>query len=452
VPDPSRRLIWIAVAAGVLLAVAVSVGIARGTWVVGSVAGGWTYPYVGEVAPRHLLLFSVVALGALALLGAPVGVRGGIPLLAGWILFATASHALVRTTAPFTLEALWISPGANSFYTFARQRAPSEILSRFTQVRRQAPLHAQSNMPGKTVLVHALLSVTGRTDVLPWLLVGLSNLGAVFMFGLARTIFEDDRTALFAAVLYLFTPGRVLFFPIMNAVTPVLVLGFAWLAASWLRSGRLSLALASGVALYLLAFFDPLPLVAGLFVGSIAAAAIARGSIGVERFMVHAGAMGLAFATTAALVYEATGFHLLRAFVGLAEHAVEFNQIASRPYRVWVGANLVEFVFAAGPAQTTLAAAALAWAVRTAAPRRDWWGHPLVAVSLGLFAVLLVTDVLGINRGEVVRLWIFLACLFQLPAARLSAALPGRSGLGAVLVVTWLQVCLATAVIAFSMP
>ncbi len=450
--EPSNRVIWAGLAAGLVLAAVVCCGVALQSWTVGSVAGRWTYPYIRPLTVSTLLVFAAIAAGAAALLAIPATRRTTRTLLVVWILFATAGHWLLRTTAPFGLERVFLSPGANSFYTLAQERRPGELLARFTLIRRQAPSHARSNMPGKTILVHGLQVLSTRTDVLPWLLVILSNLGAVLMFGLARDLFNDDRAALYAAVLYLFTPARVFFFPLMNAVTPVFVLGLTWLVVRWLLTGRTGYAAAAGLALYVLVFFEPLPLVMGMLCAALGFAAIARGDISVERFLAQAGVMALVFMAAAAAVHETTGFHAWRAFRQIGEHAVGFNEVEGRPYRVWLRANLVEFMFAAGPSQVVLAAVAATGAWRPAGALRDGLAAPIVATSLGLFAVLITTDLIGINRGEVARLWIFLACFFQLPAAYLCAALGHRAAMAAVLGATLLQVCLATAAIGFVVP
>jgi hypothetical protein len=65
---------------------------------------------------------------------------------------------------------------------------------------------------------------------------------------------------------------------------------------------------------------------------------------------------------------------------------------------------------------------------------------------------LLATDLLGINRGEVTRLWIFLACFFQIPAAYACARLNSRVALALVLGTTLLQTALGTAMIGFIVP
>ena len=160
------------------------------------------------------------------------------PVLALWIALATAAHVVIRSHAPFTLEQVFVSAGANAFYTVAKEHEPSDVLRRFNRVREHGPLHVQSNMPGKVLLVEALQAVTTRTGVLPWLLVAISNLGAVLMYLFVRDLFEDRRAALFSAALYLFVPARIFFFPLMNTVTPLLILGGACLLLRWLRTGH----------------------------------------------------------------------------------------------------------------------------------------------------------------------------------------------------------------------
>lgn len=368
------------------------------------------------------------------------------------IAAATLAHAAMRAPAPHDLESIYRSPGANAFHTFAQDVSPSELLARFERSRRQAPLHAQSNMPGKTLLVHALEGITKNTAVLPWLLVILSNLGALLVYGLVRELSRDERTAFYAAVLYLFTPGRLYFFPIMNTITPLLVMAFLWVIVLWLRTPSTATAALAGVLLFALVLFEPLPLVAGLLVVALAAAAILRGELTVTTFVIQSAAMGAFFVLTAVLLYETTGFDLLHAFSRIGEHAVEFNETAGRPYSVWVLANLREFTVSAGPAQLVLAAALPLAGWWGAASRRDWISRPATALCVGLFAVLIVTNLLGINRGEVVRLWIFLACLFQIPAAWACAALDNRWAIVALMTITAVQAAIGVATVGFVVP
>lgn len=432
------------------LGTAVCAGIASRWLVVGSVEGGWTYPYLQALSWPPLLVATATWLALVALAIAPLRQRLWL-WLAVTILVATASHAAIRGLAPFSMQAIFVSPGANSFYTFAGEVSAADLMGKFDRVTRAAPLHAQSNLPGKTLLVHALQAVTSRPDVLPWLLLGVSNLGAICMFGLARELFHDDRAACNAALLYLFTPGRIYFVPIMNAVTPLLVLAFAWAMVRWMRRMALTDSLMAAVLLFVLVLFEPLPLVLGLFFLALAGGAMLRGELAPSTFVVNAAAMIAFFVLTAVVVYEVTGFHLVRAFRTIGAHAVAFNETAGRSYDVWIVANLREFLLSAGPAQVVMALGVPVAVWRCGGVRATLTATPSVA-ALGLLAVLVVTDLIGINRGEVVRLWIFLACAFQLPAAFATAALGDRGALIALLGVTVLQATLGTAMIGFVLP
>ena len=434
---------------GTLLALILCAAVATRTWTLGSLEGGWTYQYVRRPFPvRQLWVFAVLALSAAGLLLLPLTRRTVWLNLAIWILFATGAHWVLRSHYPAELEMVFVSPAANSFYTTAQDHGPSDLLARFNRIRRDAPWHGRSNMPGKTLLVHVLTTITPRTELLPWLLIAVSNLGALIIFGLARDLFDSSRAALYAAVLYLFTPARVVFFPLMNTVTPLFALGCAWLLVRWLKTGASIYPVALGVALYALVFFEPLPLVMGLLFLMLVAGALARREIAWERFLFQGCASVVVFIATYEAVLWTTGFDLFPAFRQIGAHAVEFNALEARPYGIWVRANLAEFLFGAGPLQMILALVALGYR----APGDDWRAslrHPPTLVCAGLFAVLVTTNLIGLNRGEVVRLWIFLACFFQLPAAYLCATATGRLGIIIVVGATLLQLSLAGAMIRF---
>jgi len=77
---------------------------------------------------------------------------------------------------------------------------------------------------------------------------------------------------------------------------------------------------------------------------------------------------------------------------------------------------------------------------------------PIVALSLSLGGVLLAIDLSGVNRGEVTRLWIFLECFFQIPAAYACTRLHSRTALMLILGTTLLQGALGASMIAFVLP
>ncbi len=77
---------------------------------------------------------------------------------------------------------------------------------------------------------------------------------------------------------------------------------------------------------------------------------------------------------------------------------------------------------------------------------------PIVLFAAALIVMLLALDLSGINRGEVIRLWIFLACLFQVPAAYVCVRLQTRVAFLIVLMLTIVQSALGTATIGFAVP
>jgi hypothetical protein len=368
------------------------------------------------------------------------------------MVLATCLHGLLRSASPYTLESLFVSDSASSFYGVSQQHEASDVLRHFNRIRLQAPWHAQSNMPGKLMLVYALRLVSERTDVLPWLIVVVSNLGAALMYLFVRDLFEDRRAALFSAALYLFVPARIFFFPIMNTVTPVAVLCCACLLLRWLRSGKAIWAILLGVALYGLVFFEPVPLVMALLGAGLAFAAIAGGSISWERVALQSAVVVLVFVATSELIHWWSGFEIVRAFRQLGGHAVEFNATEGRPYWVWVRANLVEFLVGVGACQAVMFCGALFHGLSGGNGWRERMTRPITVVCLSLLAVLLALDVMGVNRGEVVRLWIFLACFFQIPAAYVCSTLGSRAAMVLVVSCTVFEAALGTAMIGFVVP
>jgi hypothetical protein len=439
---------------GSALSLVLSALLAGHSLTVGSAEGGWVYPYAGPLSFAPVVV-SAVAIGIAAVLVGPTWRSDGRhdwQLLMAWIIAATALHGLIRAVAPHTLESLFTSDTANSFHSVAQQYEPADVLRRFLRIRSQVPLHAQSNMPGKVILIQGLQAITVHTAALPWLLVVLSNAGAVFMYLFVRTLFLDGKMALLAAALYLFTPGRLFFFPLMNSVTPVWILGCACLLVAWLRSGATVYAALLGVALYATAFFEPLPLAAGLLFAALSLRANVLRQITWERFAVQTAVVLGAFVATSEAVQALTGFELIQAFRQIGRHAVAFNEASGRPYAVWVLANLREFTVGAGACALLLTAATMAegWPRADGTPREKW--GPIVTVSAGLLATLVTLDLLGVNRGEVVRLWIFLACLFQIPVAYACARIDSRAIATLVLAVTILHATIGTALVRFAVP
>jgi hypothetical protein len=130
-------------------------------------------------------------------------------------------------------------------------------------------------------------------------------------------------------------------------------------------------------------------------------------------------------------------------------HAAAFNATEHRSYSFWVRHNLWDFLFGAGVCQAIVFVVAVAGGIRATRSWRAWLTSPIGQVTAGLILMVVGLDIAGLNRGEAVRLWIFLACLFQVPVAWACARLESRVALALVIAASVLQAALGTAMIGF---
>ncbi len=447
--ETERRLLWAALFAGSALSLIVSYRVLTLSFVLGSVEGRWVYEYLQRFPRRAFEVLVVVAAMCASAAALPLSLVRRHEWLAvvTWLLVGLAAQGLLRSQTRYSLERMFVSDGSNGFYSAAQQYPAGVALREFDRVRSTfASIHARGNMPGKLMLVHVLERISRRPAVLAWLVVIVSNLGAVLMYLFARDFFHDKVVGLVAVIFYIFAPGKLFFFPVLNTVTPVPILAFAWLWVRWLQSGKAAYAALLGPTLYALAFYEPTPLATGLLFAGVTALAMWKGNLSPRIVVRHAALAILTFAATYVLMLAFFHFDLIATLRQVGADAVEFNAV-HRPYAIWVWRNLLDFAFATGLCQVVLLFAVLGYAI--------WAGRltePAAVLCVGLLSVLLAIDVLGVNRGEVVRLWIFLACLFQLPAAYACARLNSRIAVFLVLGTTLIHDALGTAMLGFATP
>jgi hypothetical protein len=449
----SERALWTWLAIGALASLFVSYEVSRQSVILGSRDGGWVYGYVEPFKARILgvSLLATALCAGLVLWVTPTGRSGRLAVVA-WIGLAFALDALIRSQTPFTFEQIFNSEGANSFYSVTQRVGAASALRDFDRLRSTWPLHAQSNMPGKLMLIYALRMISAQPGVVAWLVVGVSNLGAALMYLFVRELFADERTAIYSAALYLLAPAKLFFFPLLNTVTPVIVLACAVLLLVCLRTGRVVYAAALGVVLFVLAFFEPLPLVIGLLFALFVGRALWLGQITPLKLLSQLAVAMAACAAAYGTMRLLFGFNLVTAFAQIGEHARRFNEDEGRPYTIWVWGNLRDFFFGVGVCQAAVFCAACVDGFRNGDSWREALTRPITLLCIGAFAVLLAIDALGVNRGEVIRLWIFLTCLFQIPTAYVCARLDTPLALMLVMAVTVLQAAIGTAMIGFILP
>jgi len=448
-----RTALWSCLLAGAALSLYVSYGIATQTVFVGSREGSWVYPYLRPFAWRIIAIWAIALAIMVGLLRLSTRFSNGREWI--WLVFcfiaALAVEGLICSLAPYRFARIFTSDGPNSFHSVAARYTPSTMLGDFAAVRKYWPPHGQSNMPGKSVLVYWLRRISRSPSIIPWLVVIVSNLGMLLLYGLARDLF-DRQTAIYASLLYIVTPGKMFFFPLLNTVTPVVVLLTAWLFVRWLRSSNVLYAAAFGASIYAIVLFEPAGLAIGGLLAGVLVGGLVRAEIRVSTFIWQGAVAVAAFAAIYTAMRVSFGFDLWSTVRLLAEDAGRFNIDARRPYDIWVRQNLFDFLIGLGVCQAVLATPAILDGLMSDGPLRQRLTTPAVIVTGSLAATVALTDLLGVNRGEVVRLWIFLACAAQLPAAYLCARLNGQLAIAIVLAVTLLHDALGTSMIGFIIP
>ena len=449
-----NRWLWGAVAAGAALSLLVAYRMTHLAFVLGSREGLWVYEYIYGFNPRSL----IVCAGAVVLCGAPLMLPAAVMRRREWwlvvfcVLAGTAMQLRLRTLTPYTIGRMFESDGSNGYYGATRQYPGSVLLRDFDRLRPTLSIHPRSNMPGKLALVYALERVSLDPSVLARLVIVLSNLGGVILYLFVRDLTDDVPTAMTSLAFYLFVPAKLFFFPILNTLTPAFVIACLYLWLRALRTGAAIYAAACGAALFALTAFEPLPLVTGFIFAGLSVSAVAKDDIGWADLVGQAAIAAAAFAATTLAAWLWGHFNLFVTFRDLARDAVEFNARVGRPYRTWLWRNPIDFAIGAGLCQAFLLVVLLGAALAKAGSWRMPWAEPMAAFTVSLGLAILATDLLGVNRGEVVRLWIFFACLAQVPAAYACRRLESRAATLTVLATSLVMSTVGTSMIAFGQP
>ncbi|MDI1466006.1 glycosyltransferase family 39 protein [Catellatospora sp. KI3] len=443
--DPQQRLLRAALYGGCALTVVAAVLLTVRLLPAGSRSGRWVYPYVGTFSGWHLWPAAAALLAVVGLLLVSRRLRPGVAV-GGWLVAAVPLQLLLRTYDEVSLSVLVASDRANSFHTPSLTYSAHDFISRYMEIVSDLPPHARTNMPGKTLLYHLLGAVTTDPGAQGVLVVAVSSLTALLVYAVAREVFDDHRTALYALILTLLMPGRLWFLPILNTVSPVPILLALWLHLRFLRGRQWPWAVAVGLTVYLTFLFEPLPLVLGLaFIGT-AALALHRRTCDWYDMLRLVSVTLAAFAAAYLGMRALFGYDLFVNLDYVLADANDFNVRAARPYGVWVWRNLWDLALCAGLAVTVLVGATAYDGFRRGLAR------PAAVLTVCGLAVLAFLDLVGVNRGETIRLWIFLGVFFQLSAAWLCARSPRQWPFTALVAATLLQGTLGMALIAFVRP
>ena len=440
---------------GCVLSAIVVMGTATSAMTWGSQAGGWVYPYLRGFDPRSLLAFAVVfpsALGLATFASGRIETREASTLLicvVAGLLFQT----LLRWPAPFPLEMLVRSDAANSFYTPGLRYGFGEFLQRSGHALSSLPFHARHNMPGKISLYIAFAAFTRSPLAMGYLVIVLSSLGGVLLYGIVQRL-ADRRAGLFALFFYLFLPSKLFFFPLLNTVSAVPILLCLWLHLRFLQGREIRDALWLGMGVYGVLFFDPLPLTMGFLFAALVVRAASRREVSIRDVGREVGVMLVGFGIVYAVFLVGLRYEIFGSLGHAIGEAVEFNRRIGRGYWVWLVNNPLEFGRGLGAAQVTVFISVLIGIFRTETGSR--WpariADPAASIAWSLFAVFGVLELLGVNRGEVVRLWIFLASFVPAVTALYCTRTPSLWPFGIVLGLMILETVIPLGMIGFVVP
>jgi hypothetical protein len=419
----------------------------------GSGPGGFVYGYLRPFRFTSVLAF--VTITPVALLTVHLASRN-LPrheaaAVAACLVVGSVAQLLLRRLTPFSMTRITRN---GEFYDTARRYGAGRFLRDYVELAPGLGTHPRANMPGKVLLFDALLPLSTSPAVLSVLLALLSSLGGVGVYMLSRSLFRSKRVALYAMILYLFLPARLYFLPLLNTVTPLLLLALVIVLVWYLDTRRRSALVLLGGLLYLTSFFEPTPLVLFALFAAVALVVGVRREVPLRDTAVLIVVPVLIFLLVHAVMVWVTGFNLFAALAHTRNDATAFNRMSGRPYFDFLVPNVREFLVNSGTLTSLLAIACLPLAVRrlrtAILERRGAVLDPLAVVALAAFATLLVLSLSGISRGEVSRLWIFLAAFVAITAARVCAALPGPGLFYGVLAATILQISLTIGPVGFA--
>lgn len=395
----------------------------------GSEKGNWVYRYFKDIASINSwqLIIIFILLGVTIFIGNKFINKYETVTLIVCFLALMITQISIRNIYPVPMEAIVQSDRANGFYSVVMNYSAFDVLKQYHSLTSDFSMHVRANLPGKILLYEFFKVFTTSPTNIGYLIVAFSSLGTFLIYGICKKIFQDKQVALYAFVFYTLIPAKLFFFPILNTVTPVFMLLCLYLFVIYFEKKNTLFLWLLGIALFMLVLFDPSPLVTGLVFIGVTLQAIGSGQLVRKDFWKIIIIPFFAFVCVYLIFFIFFSFDLIQAFQFILHDATNFNLQEQRGYRAWFGENIKEFFYSAGTPillifTYQLLQILVGW--KTLFKKSISYWNAEIIFTLSLLLTFSSVVFLGINRGEISRLWIYLAVLFQIPAAFFIAKIP----------------------------
>jgi len=295
------------------------------------------------------------------------------------------------------IDAVRVSPWLRSALTRGIESSAGVSAEQIAEAARGYPAAAQ--LPGGAVPAAVLMTI------LPGVLGALT----VFPLFLLVQRFSDTNRALLAAALFATTPSLLLFGQSLDQVVTLFATAALALGCAGVVQRDVRWLVVAGIVLGLGGFVSFGALAAGLVVVGFSALSGTAGepkSAHARRTIGHAAALGLGVVIVMAAASLLCRVSLWDVFVtGMAAHR-RATLGAERSHLVWAVMNWWELAaFLGWPLAVAVGLGVVRGCRRGVHPGME---SPLLRLACAALLAMAVLDVLGVVRGEVGRIWLFL--------------------------------------------
>jgi methylthioxylose transferase len=352
-------------------------------------------PAIGPVALAGLAVLAAALAAAVPLARGALGTGGFLLAATALALAGRLGLGTVRDGVAGWYEVFSTDPEAANEYLPALPALDlglGTFLDRFAELAPSLPIHASAHPPGMLLLLDGLGIDSARGMAALVIVAGV--LAVPLTYALGRRLDLEEGRARIAALLCAFSPVAMLY-GVTSADALFATLGA--LAALLLVAGGALTRIAGMAVLAVGSFFSWALLAIGAW-----SSLVVLSREGLRKALAVAIGAGVVLAGFYVALWAASGYDAL-GFLASAHEAYELGISRARPYLFWLFGSPVAFFVALGLPISFYAARALGRGAD---------------VAVALAVVVAVAALLGMSKAETERIWLFMAPLAVLAAAR----------------------------------